>query len=60
MKYSATFTIIKNHEKRKITKFFSENATLYDIMNSIEYKIPNVVIKEIEDEFDWLKEIENI
>lgn len=58
MKYVVTFTITKNNEKREITKFFSENATLYDIMNSIKYKILNVVIKELEDEFDWINELE--
>lgn len=57
MKYSAIFTIIKNDEKREITKFFNENATLYDIMNSVKYKILNVVIKEIEDEFNWIDEL---
>lgn len=57
MKYVATFTIIKNDEKREITKFFSEKATLYDIMNSVKYKILNVVIKELEDEFDWIEEL---
>ena len=57
MKYSATFTIIKNNEKREITKFFNENTTLYDIMNSVKYKILNVVIKELEDEFDWIDEL---
>ncbi len=57
MKYSATFTIIKNDEKREITKFFNENATLYDIMNSVEYKILNVVIKELKDDFDWIDEL---
>ena len=57
MKYSATFTIIKNDEKREITKFFSENVTLHDIMNSVKYKILNVVIKELEDEFDWIDEL---
>lgn len=58
MKYSATFTIIKNNKKRKITKFFGENATLYDIMNTIKDKIFSVVIKEIEDD-SWMKELEN-
>ena len=50
MKYVATFTIIENDKKREITKFFSEKATLYDIMNSVKHKILNVVIKELEDE----------
>ncbi len=58
MKYSATFTIIKNDKKRKITKIFGENATLYDIMNTIKDKIFNVVIKEIEED-SWMKELEN-
>lgn len=58
MKYSATFTIIKDNEQKEITKFFSEKATLHDIMNSIKYKIINVVIKELEDD-SWMKELEN-
>ena len=57
MKYVATFTIIKNDEKIEITKFFNENATLYDIMNSVKYKILNVVIKKLEDDFDWIEEL---
>lgn len=57
MKYVATFTIIKDDEKREITKFFNEDATLNDIMNSIKYKILNVVIKELEDDFGWIDEL---
>lgn len=57
MKYVATFTIIKDDEKREITKFFNEDATLCDIMSSVKYKILNVVIKELEDEFDWIDEL---
>lgn len=57
MKYVATFTIIKDDEKREITKFFNEDVTLHDIMNSIKYKILNVVIKELEDDFGWIDEL---
>lgn len=57
MKYVATFTIIKDDEKQEITKFFNEDATLHDIMNSVKYKILNIVIKELEDDFGWIDEL---
>lgn len=57
MKYVAIFTIIKDDEKREITKFFNEDVTLCDIMNSVKYKIVNVVIKKLEDDFDWIEEL---
>jgi hypothetical protein len=57
MKYVATFTIIKDDKKREITKFFNENATLHDIMNSDKFKILSVVIEELKDEFDWIDKL---
>ncbi len=58
MKYAITITIKENNKTRKITKFFSENATIKNITDSVKNKIEKITIKEIKNEFDWIDELE--
>lgn len=58
MKYTVTITIKKDNKTRKITKFFSENATIKNITDSVKNKVEKITIKEIKNEFDWIDELE--